>query len=335
VQVRASLLVLGTAAALLWAGGIARAQVFPADASSAWVPLTRDGIQIQDANGDILSSGGRNIVGAPPVDQPSVLVAADASFLYFRVRVDTAPTSANTTWACELDVDDDPTVYEYYVGYFAGASASIQVQTWFNSGRIPGTGAEATSLLAGHSGTTYHNVHTTTIGPTDNWWMSWAIPRGDFNQPGYTVDGSTPLRLTGGTVSDGKAHLIASASADIAGDGSASDPLACGDAGCASVLGVAPPASFGPGLVVVQPNPAHGGVAIRFGLPHPSPVTLEVHDLQGRWIATVTRGDWGAGMHAVTWSGRDDRGAAVAPGLYFVRLSAGTLAWQRRLVVLR
>ena len=320
---------------LLLTGRPARAQTFPAD--GAWLPLTGSGVEIRDANGDVSLSGGRDVVGASPVDQPSVLVAADATYLFFRLRLDVQPTASNGIWGCEIDVDGSPGVYEYFVGYFAGASATVRVQTWFNSLRGANPSAIATTFLAGHSSATHSSIKQTTVGPL-NWWISWAIPRADFNRPGFVLTTTTALRLTGGIVSDGNAHLVSSASGDIAGDGSPSDSLVCGDAGCnAAVVGVEGRSSpaLHPGLVAIEPNPARGSTVIRFGLLRESEVSLDVLDLQGRRVATVARGRSGPGIHAATWSGRDDRGRPVPAGSYFVRLSAGGELSQRSVVVLR
>ena len=42
-----------------------------------------------------------------------------------------------------------------------------------------------------------------------------------------------------------------------------------------------------------------------------------------------------AGYHRVVWDGRDDRGHAVANGVYLYRLEAGSFVATRKLAVLR
>ena len=82
-----------------------------------------------------------------------------------------------------------------------------------------------------------------------------------------------------------------------------------------------------------SPNPARGGSRFAFQLPHPGRATLVLHDLSGRTVRELATGWFGAGPQSVTWDGRDDAGALLAPGAYFARLvtDEGTLA--RRFVV--
>jgi hypothetical protein len=86
----------------------ATAQTFPADNSPDWAPLEVGGVSVKDSDSDLAVAGGRNVVGAGNVyapAQPSVLVASDATYLYFRLRIAEEPTANNSTWGCEIDVD--------------------------------------------------------------------------------------------------------------------------------------------------------------------------------------------------------------------------------------
>jgi hypothetical protein len=83
-----------------------------------------------------------------------------------------------------------------------------------------------------------------------------------------------------------------------------------------------------------RPNPFGAQTVIRFELPVESPVTLEVFDLAGRRVATLARGTWAAGDHAVTWDRHRDDGGRAAPGVYRYRLTAGAFRHQRKLVLL-
>jgi hypothetical protein len=69
------------------------------------------------------------------------------------------------------------------------------------------------------------------------------------------------------------------------------------------------------------PNPSSGRTAVRFDLPAESSMLINVYDAGGRRVATAGRGTWAAGRGEVVWSGRDDHGRPVAPGVYFVRAS--------------
>ena len=74
----------------------------------------------------------------------------------------------------------------------------------------------------------------------------------------------------------------------------------------------------------VYPNPTHGPAAISLALPSATRVDLSIFDVSGRRLARVADGMFKAGRHALSWNGRDSRGNAVRPGMYFYRLRAGT-----------
>ncbi len=69
----------------------------------------------------------------------------------------------------------------------------------------------------------------------------------------------------------------------------------------------------------VEPNPAARAARVRFTLPAGGAVTLEVLDVSGRRVATLMDGMWlTAGAHEARLES-----AALAPGLYLVRLRTG------------
>lgn len=78
------------------------------------------------------------------------------------------------------------------------------------------------------------------------------------------------------------------------------------------------------------PNPSGGRVQLRWSLPRPGPVRLEVIDATGRRVRTLVAGTGAAAAAgSATWDRRDDRGRPVPTGLYFVRIAAAgeTAAW--------
>jgi hypothetical protein len=60
-----------------------------------------------------------------------------------------------------------------------------------------------------------------------------------------------------------------------------------------------------------------------------------LHDVSGRLVRTIARGEWAAGQHFATWDGRDDQGNVVASGIYFLRVSAAGNVTSQNLVVVR
>lgn len=70
------------------------------------------------------------------------------------------------------------------------------------------------------------------------------------------------------------------------------------------------------------PNPFNPETLIAFDMPQACDVRLEVHSVDGRIVATLVNGPRGPGRQTAVWRGRDDAGAEVASGVYFVRLTA-------------
>ena len=84
------------------------------------------------------------------------------------------------------------------------------------------------------------------------------------------------------------------------------------------------------------PNPFNPRTTLRFALPNPGPVTLDVHDLAGRLVRRLVTGSLPAGEHEVIWNGNDDAGRAVASGQYLARLEpAGGQPVTRKLTLVR
>ena len=83
-------------------------------------------------------------------------------------------------------------------------------------------------------------------------------------------------------------------------------------------------------LAAPYPNPARGAAQIPFSLAQASTARLTVFDLLGREVAVLVDGDRAAGAHTEAL----DAGR-LAPGVYVVRLSAGTEMQTQRLVVVR
>lgn len=72
----------------------------------------------------------------------------------------------------------------------------------------------------------------------------------------------------------------------------------------------------------IFPNPFNPTATIDFETSRDGHVELQVLDLRGRLVATITKGVRPAGQHRCTWNGRDASGRAVASGVYGARLVA-------------
>jgi hypothetical protein len=74
----------------------------------------------------------------------------------------------------------------------------------------------------------------------------------------------------------------------------------------------------------VSPNPFNPGTVIRFDLPQDAPVRLWIVNALGQSVRVLVDGSLPAGVHGVSWDGRDDAGRPAASGVYFHRLQTPT-----------
>jgi hypothetical protein len=98
------------------------------------------------------------------------------------------------------------------------------------------------------------------------------------------------------------------------------------------------PAAPAPIALVVRgpwPSPSTGRARLSFALPERGPVRLRVVDLSGRLVASHDLGPRGPGPVEVEITPRGAGGGRLAPGLYLVRIDAGSRHATRRWVVLR
>ena len=85
-----------------------------------------------------------------------------------------------------------------------------------------------------------------------------------------------------------------------------------------------------------EPNPFRASTTIRYHVPAPTSVRLEVIDLAGRQVRRLLSSDEvQAGVHALQWDGRDDAGRQLGVGLYFCRLAAPGVAQSRKMILAR
>lgn len=102
------------------------------------------------------------------------------------------------------------------------------------------------------------------------------------------------------------------------------------DDGVTAVATAAPVTEFA--ITRIVPNPTRGGAAIDYAVAREAVVSLTVHDLQGRTVATLERRVLLAGRHRAQWNARDSA-RPVADGVYFVCLRAAEKTIVRRLLV--
>jgi endonuclease/exonuclease/phosphatase family metal-dependent hydrolase len=76
-------------------------------------------------------------------------------------------------------------------------------------------------------------------------------------------------------------------------------------------------------LLGASPNPFRPHTTLTFGMAHGGPVRITVFDVSGRSVARLIDSMHPAGIHRVSWDGRDRTGREVGAGIYYVRFEAG------------
>jgi len=101
--------------------------------------------------------------------------------------------------------------------------------------------------------------------------------------------------------------------------------------------GTAAPASPLPATVLAapQPNPFNPATQIRFTLAEAGRARLSVCDLAGRRCRELLDADLAAGEQKLRWDGRDDAGAVLASGVYFLELETAAGSFSQKAVLLR
>jgi hypothetical protein len=84
------------------------------------------------------------------------------------------------------------------------------------------------------------------------------------------------------------------------------------------------------GITSIYPNPFNSMTVVKYTLPMPSEVALNVFDMSGREVLTIYQDQLSIGSHSVTLDG-----SKLASGLYFVHLAASGQVINRKVVLFK
>jgi len=83
------------------------------------------------------------------------------------------------------------------------------------------------------------------------------------------------------------------------------------------------------------PNPFNPHTAVLYGIPEESHIELTVYSLLGRQIRRLFAGVQPPGYFIISWDGKDDKGEAVAAGIYILQMRSGAYSQSVRMTMLR
>ncbi|MBK6517908.1 MAG: DUF4215 domain-containing protein [Polyangiaceae bacterium] len=205
-----------------------------------WVPITLNNVAIGDVEGD--TPGSRDIVG--DAANPMLYVAADATHLYFRLRVDGDPLQNPTNfgpfgWGCFIDTDGVLSTYEYST-IIDGVNNPDRIRFFQNTITTdpddPNDPPEITvetvssplTAVIGHAQVTPAGSN---FGGTADFFIEWAIERDAAEAAGYLP--GQPASFYCGSSNNGT-----NVDADCSGGNNCilssqfSDPVTCNETGC-------------------------------------------------------------------------------------------------------
>jgi hypothetical protein len=88
-------------------------------------------------------------------------------------------------------------------------------------------------------------------------------------------------------------------------------------------------------VFAVYPNPVNAEAQVEYSLRIPGKVNLLVYDVLGRLVRALEDGMKPAGIHRVSWDGKDADGRLAGSGVYFIKLNTPERSKTARLVVVR
>lgn len=83
------------------------------------------------------------------------------------------------------------------------------------------------------------------------------------------------------------------------------------------------------------PNPFNSSTTIEFSLESELPVSLQVFNLKGQLIDTLTEETYSQGKHSILWNGKHSKGKSVASGIYFFKMRAGGYSLTNKMVLIQ
>jgi len=110
-------------------------------------------------------------------------------------------------------------------------------------------------------------------------------------------------------------------------------------AGKEQIAGTTVVKTASPGFVLRQntPNPFPASTTIKYAIPERSNVSLTIYDAAGRRVRVLVEAvqDPRSGGYSASWDGKNDRGEAVASGVYVYCLKAGKASVSKKMMLLR
>ena len=209
-----------------------------------------------------------------------------------------------------------------------GAGTEFTVELTFKS--YPPENTEAVCRALRVTGGTVTECKTK-VGSADASWIIKIAP---------TSNARVDLRLPKSTTNCRSSSAICGQFVGVDGDGQirtvdqplSMDVLAMVDGpGSGKAVAASAPLGLAPNV----PNPFNASTYIPYRLATPGAVRLEIYNIAGQPVRRLVDQSQAAGVYQVYWDARDQRGAAVAAGVYLARLHYPGGVQTRRMLYLK
>ena len=87
--------------------------------------------------------------------------------------------------------------------------------------------------------------------------------------------------------------------------------------------------------ITSYPNPSREGTTISYFVQKPGPAEISMYDLSGKKIRTLVDGFTSAGLHTLTWDGRNEHGTMVEDGIYLCRYVSGETIQASKIILIK
>jgi len=87
--------------------------------------------------------------------------------------------------------------------------------------------------------------------------------------------------------------------------------------------------------ITITPNPLSNSTTISFSLSNTQKVSINIFDMNGRLVKTLLNSELQQGTHQLVWNVKDEKGNAVAAGIYFLRTQIENSVETKKIIVAR
>ncbi len=85
----------------------------------------------------------------------------------------------------------------------------------------------------------------------------------------------------------------------------------------------------------IYPNPFITETIINYEIKEPVETTIEIYNTKGQKVRTLTAGFAKSGRYSLVWDGKDYNQRQVSGGVYFLRMTAGTYKFAKKLILIK